>query len=120
MNREFQPDKSSTLSRSCYCAGNPTPRGLMRFDVPDEIITEMDMGDVLEDFAGELNQLSDFRVGLRAPMKTARPQRTVCPQQQTPHCSAVKWRRVPRADLSTKPNRAKVLLRNHASRGYLA
>ena len=26
-------------------------------------------------------------------MKTARPQRTVCPQQQTSHCSAANWRR---------------------------
>jgi hypothetical protein len=60
----------------------------MRFDAPDEIITEMDMGDVLEDFAGELNPLSDFLVGSRAATKTARPQRTVCPQQQTSHCRA--------------------------------
>ena len=32
----------------------------MCFRPPDKIITEIEMGDVLEDFAGELNPLSDF------------------------------------------------------------
>ena len=56
MNREFQPDKSRTLSRNCYCGDNSTPFELMHFDVPDEAITETDIGNVLNNFVGELSR----------------------------------------------------------------